>query len=116
MNSGQIYNFPELDYGVFAFRRLFLVEAQFMFTCAEIDDIRQFIVEMLDNDCGMYIAQWLILYRLGGSYNVERSTNYSRIRLEVDMVLKHHNELRSEFIEQALQHWRSYVADHQEQL
>ncbi|MED6223164.1 hypothetical protein PIB30_071325 [Stylosanthes scabra] len=74
-----------------------------------------FLEEMVDhddcNDCGMYLAQWMILYRLGGSYNVERITEYSRMRLAVDMVLKYHNELRPTFIEDALQHWRAYVKD-----
>ncbi|MED6222121.1 hypothetical protein PIB30_061346 [Stylosanthes scabra] len=64
-----------------------------------------------NNDCGMYLAQWMILYRLGGSYNVERITEYSRMRLAVDMVLKHHNDLRPKFIQDALQHLSAYVKD-----
>ncbi|MED6196127.1 hypothetical protein PIB30_044393 [Stylosanthes scabra] len=67
------------------------------------------------NDCGMYLAQWMILYRMGGSYNVERITEYSRMRLAVDMVLKHHNDLRPQVIEDALQHWRAYVKHSEEQ-
>ncbi|MED6221840.1 hypothetical protein PIB30_058526 [Stylosanthes scabra] len=56
----------------------------------------------------------MILYRLGGSYNVERITEYNRMRLAVDMVLKHHNDLRPKVIQDALQHWRVYVKNPEE--
>ncbi|MED6140170.1 hypothetical protein PIB30_090539 [Stylosanthes scabra] len=68
-------------------------------------------ISVKSNDCGMYLAQWIIFYRFDGSYNVERITEYRRMRLVVDMMLKHHKDLCPYFIEDRLQYWRAYVKE-----
>ncbi|XLS74155.1 hypothetical protein HN51_031020 [Arachis hypogaea] len=56
------------------------------------------------NDCGMYVVQWMIMYHLWNSYEVEKITEYSRMRLAVDMVLKYHNDKCMEVIQAVLEY------------
>ncbi|KAL4396424.1 hypothetical protein AHAS_Ahas01G0090500 [Arachis hypogaea] len=71
------------------------------------------VVEQDDrsNDCGMYVAQWMILYHLWSSYEVAKVSYYSRMRLGIDMVLKYHNENRLPVIESAIEYWRTFTRD-----
>ncbi|RYQ85173.1 hypothetical protein Ahy_B10g104664 [Arachis hypogaea] len=50
------------------------------------------------NDCGLYVAQWMIMYHL-------------RMRLAVDMVLKYHNDKRMEVIQAVLEYWRNLTTN-----
>ncbi|XLR36132.1 hypothetical protein S83_064032 [Arachis hypogaea] len=59
------------------------------------------------NDCIMYVGQWMIMYQLWNSYEAEKITDYSRMRLAVDMVLKYHNDKYIEVIQAALEYWRN---------
>ncbi|MED6170070.1 hypothetical protein PIB30_027250 [Stylosanthes scabra] len=62
-----------------------------------------------DLGSGMFVAQWMIMYHLWGTFDVEKVTNYSRMRLAVDMVLKEHNESKLAFIDKALEYWRFFA-------
>ncbi|QHO24448.1 Ulp1 protease family, carboxy-terminal domain protein [Arachis hypogaea] len=61
-------------------------------------------IRSLSNDCGMYVAQWMIMYHLWNPYETEKITEYSRMRFAVDMVLKYHNDKRMEVIQAALEY------------
>ncbi|KAL4299929.1 hypothetical protein AHAS_Ahas17G0150000 [Arachis hypogaea] len=61
----------------------------------------------LRNDCSMYVAQWMIMYHLWNSYEAEKITDYSRMRLAVDMVLKYNNDKCMEVIQVALEYWKN---------
>ncbi|MED6209565.1 hypothetical protein PIB30_055943, partial [Stylosanthes scabra] len=61
------------------------------------------------NDSGMFVAQWMIMYHLWGTLDVEKVTNYSHMRLAVDMVLKDHNESKLAVIDKALEYWRFFA-------
>ncbi|RYR37805.1 hypothetical protein Ahy_A09g042697 isoform A [Arachis hypogaea] len=58
------------------------------------------------NDCGVWVCQWMILSRLSGSHNVEKVTEYTRMKLAIDLVLKPHNEIRQDIINKAMENWR----------
>ncbi|RYR46903.1 hypothetical protein Ahy_A07g032767 [Arachis hypogaea] len=60
------------------------------------------------NDCGMFVAQWMIMYHLWGNYDVEKVTDYSRMRLAVDMLLRYHNDNREKIVNAALEYWRNF--------
>ncbi|MED6164716.1 hypothetical protein PIB30_092823 [Stylosanthes scabra] len=49
------------------------------------------------NDAGVFVAQWMIMHYLWGTYDVERVSAYSRMRLAIDIVLKDHNADRLAF-------------------
>nr|XP_029143606.1 uncharacterized protein LOC112698219 [Arachis hypogaea] len=68
------------------------------------------------NDCGMFVAQWMIMYHLWGNYDVEKVTDYSRMRLAVDMLLRYHNDNREKIVNAALEYWRNFVPIPQTQL
>ncbi|XLR60459.1 hypothetical protein S83_011131 [Arachis hypogaea] len=48
----------------------------------------------------------MILSRLWGSHNVEKVTEYTRMKLAIDLVLKPHNEIRQDIINKAMENWR----------
>ncbi|XP_057729401.1 uncharacterized protein LOC130944853 isoform X2 [Arachis stenosperma] len=81
--------------------------------CSEFEITEPNVAQQLpeSNDCGVFVAQWMIMYHLFYDYDVETFqlvTDYSRMRLAIDMVLKYHNENRMETIEAALRYWRSF--------
>ncbi|MED6225272.1 hypothetical protein PIB30_092111 [Stylosanthes scabra] len=61
------------------------------------------------NDAGVFVAQWMIMHYLWGTYDVERVSAYSRMRLAIDIVLKEHNADRLAFIDKALAYWRVFA-------
>ncbi|KAL4337740.1 hypothetical protein AHAS_Ahas12G0140400 [Arachis hypogaea] len=68
------------------------------------------------NDCGMFVAQWMIMYHLWGTYDAEKVTDYSRMCLTVHMLLRYHNDNREKIVNVALGYWRNFVPIHQTQL
>ncbi|RYQ98780.1 hypothetical protein Ahy_B07g086569 [Arachis hypogaea] len=81
--------------------------------CSEFEITEPNVTQQLpqSNDCGVFVAQWMIMYHLFYDYDVETFqlvTDYSRMRLAIDMVLKYHNDNRMETIEAALRYWRSF--------
>ncbi|MED6115091.1 hypothetical protein PIB30_086864, partial [Stylosanthes scabra] len=63
------------------------------------------------NDSGMFVAQWMIIYHLWGTYNVEKIIPYSRMRLAIDLVLRVQNDLGNEVSEGAVSYWRKFAGD-----
>ncbi|RYR25860.1 hypothetical protein Ahy_B02g059885 [Arachis hypogaea] len=105
--------------------------------CSEFDIKEPEVVQQLpeSNNCGIFVAQWMIMYHLFYDYDVETYltcnynelahfpmilyelssnafqfvTDYSRMRLANDMVLKYHNDNRMETVEAILKYWRSFT-------
>ncbi|QHN97324.1 Ulp1 protease family, carboxy-terminal domain protein [Arachis hypogaea] len=87
----------------------------------QLKKVAIFLEEVLDSDdwyddptnprilCSDYEIKEpkMIMYHLWNSYEAEKITDYSRIRLAVDMVLKYHNDKRMEVIQAALEYWRN---------
>ncbi|QHN96086.1 Putative ubiquitin-like-specific protease 1B [Arachis hypogaea] len=82
--------------------------------CNEFDIKEPEVAQQLpeSNDCGVFVAQWMIMYHLFYDYDIEAFqfvTDYRRMRLAIDMVLKYHNDNRMETVEAALNYWRSFT-------
>ncbi|MED6170238.1 hypothetical protein PIB30_028971 [Stylosanthes scabra] len=63
------------------------------------------------NDSEMFMAQWMIMYHLWGTYNVEKIIPYSRMRLAIDLVLRVQNDLADEVSEGVVSYWRKFAGD-----
>ncbi|MED6121956.1 hypothetical protein PIB30_035096 [Stylosanthes scabra] len=62
----------------------------------------------LSNDCGVYVAQWMIQSHLWEAYNLV-VTDETRMRLAIDLVTNIHNVNRHQVADRAVEDWDKIV-------
>ncbi|XLT01307.1 hypothetical protein HN51_050658 [Arachis hypogaea] len=57
-------------------------------------------------DCGVWVAQWMIMDHLWEDYSVQHVSTATCMRLAVDLVMKSHNEMAGDIVHKAVAHWQ----------
>ncbi|KAL4365091.1 hypothetical protein AHAS_Ahas07G0071400 [Arachis hypogaea] len=57
------------------------------------------------NDCGVWVAQWMIQSHLWSNYDLPVVNEHTRMRLAIDIVLGRHNPYRAEIGRKAVEYW-----------
>ncbi|MED6171425.1 hypothetical protein PIB30_040636 [Stylosanthes scabra] len=57
------------------------------------------------NDCGIYVAQWMILSDIWRTFDVAGVNDYTRMRLAIDLVTEDHNIKKKEIEDLAMKNW-----------
>ncbi|RYQ81813.1 uncharacterized protein LOC107624248 isoform X1 [Arachis ipaensis] len=57
------------------------------------------------NDCGVWVAEWMIQYDLWASYDLQVINEHTRMTIAVDLVMGEHNPISEEVQQKAVQFW-----------
>ncbi|QHN92085.1 Ulp1 protease family, carboxy-terminal domain protein [Arachis hypogaea] len=58
-----------------------------------------------NNDCGVWVAEWMIQYDLWASYDLQVINEHTRMTIAVDLVMGEHNPISEEVQQKAVQFW-----------